>query len=668
VLFNGVDSSNKFGLWQTTGTIGGTSEITAVAANPIDMTVFEGKVLFNALDETGHTGLWETDGTAGGTQEIAVAGAAINGLDPIDLTGFGDELLFNGIDASGNAGLWETDGTASGTYEITVAGADASGIDPRDFAVYDGEVLFRGLDQNGHPQLWVTDGTAAGTHELTVSGTSSLGLSPSDLVVYNGQVLFQALDASGHLGLWTTNGTTTHAIPTTSATGPLGVSPFDLTAIGGPELTAGAGVNYVAGAPAVALDAGLTINDPESSDLIGATISIGAGFLAGDALSVGSPQAGVTSNYNATTGVLTLSGSASLAAYQAELDSVTFASGSALNPSSRTITWSVNDSIATSAETSNVAVFVSNPDLDIMLQNTSGQLALWQASGATTPTISAAGLLGPNPGPSWLEEGSGAFFSGGASDASDLLFQSTDGSVAVWQMQGATVVSGDVVADPGASWRVAGIGDFNGDSKSDIALQSTNGNVAVWEMSGGQISQAGLVTTGGVVANPGPNWKVEATGDFNGDGKSDLVLQNTDGNVAIWNINGDQISQAGLVTTAGQVANPGPSWHVVGTGDLYGDGNSDIVLQNNSGAAAVWELNNSDQIVQSGLVTTGGVVANPGPDWHVAGTGDFNQDGSNDITLQNNNGSVAVWDMQGSQIIGASLLANPGPTWSVHNS
>jgi serralysin len=177
-------------------------------------------------------------------------------------------------------------------------------------------------------------------------------------------------------------------------------------------------------------------------------------------------------------------------------------------------------------------------------------------NGSTTPTLSAAALLGADPGSSWLEVGTSSFFSGGATDSSDILLQNTNGSVAVWQMQGATVLSGDVVANPGPSWQVEATGDFNGDGKTDIALQNTNGTVAVWEMSGGQISQAG------VVANPGPSWKVEATGDFNGDGKSDIVLQNTNGSVAIWNMNGDQISQ-GI-----EVANPGPSWHVANTGDF----------------------------------------------------------------------------------------------------
>jgi hypothetical protein len=172
-------------------------------------------------------------------------------------------------------------------------------------------------------------------------------------------------------------------------------------------------------------------------------------------LSVGSPQAGITGSYNAGTGVLTLSGSASLAAYQAALDSVTFASPSAANPS-RTINWSINDGTAASPlASSNVSVFATNSDFDITLQNTSGQLALWQANGVT---LSASSLLNPNPGPTWLEMGTGAFFSG---DTSDILWQKTDGTVAVWQQQGGVYQSGDVVANPGLHWQVRGTGDFN---------------------------------------------------------------------------------------------------------------------------------------------------------------------------------------------------------------
>ena len=50
-----------------------------------------------------------------------------------------------------------------------------------------------------------------------------------------------------------------------------------------------------------------------------ATVAIGAGLLAGDTLAF-TPQSGITGAYNASTGVLTLSGNANLAAYRAALE------------------------------------------------------------------------------------------------------------------------------------------------------------------------------------------------------------------------------------------------------------------------------------------------------------------------------------------------------------
>ena len=77
-------------------------------------------------------------------------------------------------------------------------------------------------------------------------------------------------------------------------------------------------------------------------------------------------------------------------------------------------------------------------------------------------------------------------------------------------------------------------------------------------------------------SNPGPSWQIKATGDFNGDGKSDILWQNTDGTPAIWLMNGTNPIGAAVVGAS----NPGPSWHVEGTGDFNGDGKSDILWQN----------------------------------------------------------------------------------------
>ena len=55
-------------------------------------------------------------------------------------------------------------------------------------------------------------------------------------------------------------------------------------------------------------------------------------------------------------------------------------------------------------------------------------------------------------------------------------------------------------------------------------------------------------------------------------------------------------------------------------------------------------------------------LGNPGPDWHIMGTGDYKQDGRSDILWQNSSCQVVAWEMNGSSVIGSASVANPGPT------
>ena len=64
-------------------------------------------------------------------------------------------------------------------------------------------------------------------------------------------------------------------------------------------------------------------------------------------------------------------------------------------------------------------------------------------------------------------------------------------------------------------------------------------------------------------------------------------------------------------------------------------------------------------------IVNAGLVGNPGPTWHVKGTGDFFGDGHTDLVMQNADGSVVLWDMSGSHIIKAGLVGNPGASWNV---
>jgi ELWxxDGT repeat protein len=186
--------------------------------------------------------------------------------------------------------------------------------------------------------------------------------------------------------------------------------------------------------------------------------------------------------------------------------------------------------------------------------------------------------------------------------------------------------------------------DFNADGKSDLLWQNSSGEVVIWELNGTSVLRSASL------GNPGQSWHVKATGDFNGDGFSDILWQNDDGSVAIWEMNGINMIGGAVL------GNPGPSWRVVGAGDFSGDGLSDILWQNDSGEAAIWEMNGTNVIATASL-------GNPGPDWHIMGVGDYNNDGKSDILWQNSSGAVAVWEMNGTNAIATTIIANPGPTW-----
>jgi hypothetical protein len=57
----------------------------------------------------------------------------------------------------------------------------------------------------------------------------------------------------------------------------------------------------------------------------------------------------------------------------------------------------------------------------------------------------------------------------------------------------------------------------------------------------------------------------------------------------------------------------------------------------------------------------------PPPTRHVEDTGNFFGDGNTGIVFQNDNGSVALWNMSSTNIVGGGLVASePGPTWHIN--
>jgi uncharacterized repeat protein (TIGR03803 family) len=186
---------------------------------------------------------------------------------------------------------------------------------------------------------------------------------------------------------------------------------FEITAIG----VSGVGntVSYGPGDAPVTLDFGVGVSDIYSATLQGATVSISAGLFTGDSLNF-TNQNGITGSYDSGTGVLTLTGSASLAAYQTALESVSYSS-SASDPSnsganlSRTISWQITDGTLTSSPvTSTVSVgetFTLTTGIDTVAGTPGKDLIV-----ATAGTLSKKDVIDGGAGSNTLVlSGGGAF-------------------------------------------------------------------------------------------------------------------------------------------------------------------------------------------------------------------------------------------------------------------
>ncbi|WP_085910179.1 VCBS domain-containing protein, partial [Kiloniella majae] len=127
---------------------------------------------------------------------------------------------------------------------------------------------------------------------------------------------------------------------------------------------------YTEGDAALQIFSGVDITDVDTSDdIVSATITV-TDFVAGDQLGLTGSYtlpAGITLNYNSATGVLTLSGAASVADYEAVLEHIGYSS-IAGNPDSgdstptRTIELTVNDGDASSNAITKVINVVGNDD------------------------------------------------------------------------------------------------------------------------------------------------------------------------------------------------------------------------------------------------------------------------------------------------------------------
>ncbi|MFZ4410501.1 MAG: hypothetical protein ACOYOH_24350, partial [Paracraurococcus sp.] len=74
---------------------------------------------------------------------------------------------------------------------------------------------------------------------------------------------------------------------------------------------------------------------------------------------------------------------------------------------------------------------------------------------------------------------------------------SADGTVAIWLLDDGGFAGGGTVAAPGTGWTVAKVGDFDADGRADLLWRGPGGAVVLWLMDGlVPKAQAGLGAVG----------------------------------------------------------------------------------------------------------------------------------------------------------------------------
>ena len=378
----------------------------------VDTGALKGIAITSVDNSNGH---WEY--TLNGTDWISVGSPTTTAalLLPSDAT-TGLRFVPNG-DFAGGSGLvmykaWDqTTGTSGGTANVSTSGGATAfstatnGTSVFVTAVNDAPVRTAGTVAN----LTVTEDAT-----LIALGLGGVTYSPGGGSDEAGQTLSYSVTAvpSSAIGnVYLADGTTLVSVgsytlvqiqgmqfqPTANASGVSGFQ-FNVTDNGGtsngganslsqfmlltvtavndaPVVTmTGTPLAYTENSGAMAVDSALTVSDVDNANMAGATITISGNYATGQDVLAFTNQLGITGLWNAGTGILTLTGTASKANYQTALRSITYANTSE-NPNTltRTVLFVATDGVNSSvAATRDIAVSATNDAPSITLASVGG--------------------------------------------------------------------------------------------------------------------------------------------------------------------------------------------------------------------------------------------------------------------------------------------------------
>ena len=310
------------------------------------------------LTESSDSGSSSTDDTTNDNTPMITGTGEPNGK--VEL--FFSRTLTLGTDTVDGSGNWSVTATTvpDGTQSLTAKETDAAGnvsptSGPLDLAIDTQNPTISDIATQTIAEDTNTDAIVLSIGDgSTPADRLTLATSSSDTTLLtNANIILGGSGANRTVTLTPErdkNGLVDVTITVTDVSGNSSIETFRLavTAVNdGPEVTTTSGsVSYTENDSAVTVDDLVSITDLDDTQIVSGSASITTGFTNGDTLEVNTEGTGITARNDSSTGVLSLSGTDTLANYQSVLQNIAYISISE-NPTAtattRTITFAVSD-------------------------------------------------------------------------------------------------------------------------------------------------------------------------------------------------------------------------------------------------------------------------------------------------------------------------------------
>lgn len=208
-------------------------------------------------------------------------------------------------------------------------------------------------------------------------------------------------------------------------------------------------------------------------------------------------------------------------------------------------------------------------------------------------------------------------------------------------------------------WQIATTGEFFAADQTDaIWHNSATGQLLLWTDLGEQATGADGIglRPQDAIALPSvsdKNWGIQGTGQFNDDGKLDLLWYNaTEQKIAAWYMNnGERVGQSEVRITA-NLQTELEGYQLQGSGDFDANGTAEFLWTKASAPALLTELTNRSGDLS--LTTAVALSEIPGNEFALASIGSYNSrdDQRDDIAWLTGNAAMPyqVWQMNGASV------------------